>query len=103
MQNDNGVDGSGKEGGKGDDSGSRLNTGQLVGLGTNVAAGVGVMTFAGYYLDRKQGDGYVWTMCGLGVGLLYGAYEIWKVIRMLNLENNSNARSRNKEIGRAHV
>jgi hypothetical protein len=74
--------------GRGDNVNPGINTGQVVALGTNVAVGVGILTFAGYYVDRRQGEGYIWTMCGLGAGLLYGAYEIWKVIRMLNLENN---------------
>ena len=67
-------------------AGASWKAGQAISLGTNLVVGVGLFTFAGYYADTKHGGGYMWTLCGLGLGLVYGAYEIWKVIRILNSE-----------------
>ena len=57
---------------------------QAITLGTNLAVGMGLFTFLGYYADKNLGGGFFWTLCGMGLGLVYGAYEIWKVIRLLN-------------------
>lgn len=58
--------------------------GQAISLGTNLVVGVGLFTFLGYYIDSKRGGGIFWTMCGMVLGLAYGAYEIWKVIITLS-------------------
>ncbi|MDD4871389.1 MAG: AtpZ/AtpI family protein [Kiritimatiellae bacterium] len=63
---------------------------QAIALGSNLAVGMGLFTFLGYYVDHKRGGGFFWTMCGMGLGLLYGAYEIWKVIRVLSSNNDNN-------------
>ena len=34
--------------------------------------------------DRKHGGGIFWTLVGMFLGLIYGAYEFWIVVRMLN-------------------
>ena len=60
-----------------------------VGLGTNVAVGVGLFTFIGYYIDRKQGDGMLWTLTGLIIGFFYMFYEFWKLIKVLNKGSES--------------
>jgi len=58
--------------------------GQAMVLGTNLAVAMAVFTLAGYYIDRKRGGEFFWTLCGMGLGLAYGAWEIWKTIRLLN-------------------
>jgi hypothetical protein len=55
-----------------------------MGLSLNWAAGMLLCTLGGVFLDRKTGGGYGWTLGGMFMGLLYGAYETWKVIRALN-------------------
>lgn len=62
--------------------------GQAIALGSNLAVGMALFTFFGYYVDQKRGGGILWTLCGMGVGLIYGAYEIWKVVRVLKDEEN---------------
>ena len=49
-----------------------------------MAGGVVVFTLAGYYLDQKRGGGKAWTLCGIFMGLFYGAYEVWKVVRQIS-------------------
>lgn len=61
--------------------------GQAMMLGTNLAAAMAVFAFIGYYVDNKRGGGITWTLCGVGLGLVYGAYEIWKTIILLNSED----------------
>ena len=58
--------------------------GQASALGTNLVVGMGLFTFIGYYIDRKHGGGIFWTLVGMFLGLIYGAYEFWIVVRMLN-------------------
>ena len=58
--------------------------GQVVMLGTNVAVGMTLFTLLGYYIDSKRGGGHGWTVAGAILGFLYGGYEFWKTIRMLN-------------------
>jgi F0F1-type ATP synthase assembly protein I len=49
-----------------------------------MAAGVVVFTLVGYYIDQKRGGGKAWTLCGIFMGLFYGAYEVWKVVRQIS-------------------
>ena len=58
--------------------------GTAISLGLNMAVGVVVFTLAGYWLDQKRGGGKAWTLCGIILGLFYGAYEVWKVVRQLS-------------------
>lgn len=59
--------------------------GQALNLGLNCAVGMAVFSFLGYWLDeRRGGDRLLFTLLGMTLGLAYGAYEVWKVIRMLN-------------------
>ena len=58
--------------------------GTAISLGLNMAVGVVVFTLAGYWVDQKRGGGKAWTLCGIFMGLFYGAYEVWKVVRQLS-------------------
>jgi hypothetical protein len=64
--------------------GERNELGRALMLGMNFAVGMAVFSFLGYYLDSKRGEGAIlFTLCGIALGLAYGAYEVWIVIRML--------------------
>jgi len=58
--------------------------GAAINLGLNMAVGVAVFTAVGYYVDQRFGGGRAFTLCGIFLGLLYGAYEVWKVVRQIN-------------------
>ena len=73
------TEGSGKASG-----GAMRHIGSAMALGTNLAAGMALFTFIGYWIDGKRGGGIFWTVCGMFMGLLYGAYEVWKVIRFMS-------------------
>jgi ATP synthase protein I len=62
----------------------RLTIGAAASLGLDFAVGMAIFAFGGYWLDRRQGTGEFWTLCGVFVGLLYGAYEVWKLVRQLD-------------------
>ena len=65
--------------------GERNEMGRALTLGMNFAVGMALFSFLGYYLDSKRGPGAMFfTVCGIVLGLAYGAYEVWIVIRMLN-------------------
>lgn len=53
-------------------------------MGLNMAVGVAVFTLLGYSIDQKRGGGKGWTLVGIFMGLFYGAYEVWKVVRQLS-------------------
>lgn len=55
-------------------------------LGMNFAVGMVLLSYLGSQLDRRRGGGYGWTLTGLALGLLYGAYEVWKLARQSNDE-----------------
>ena len=56
-------------------------------LGTQLAAGIAIFSFLGHFFDKKRGGGYAFTLLGIFLGLFYGGYEVWKVVRELNYEN----------------
>ena len=63
----------------------RSEMGRAVMMGLNFAVGMAVFTFLGYYIDQRRGGGSIlFTVCGMVLGLAYGAYEAWMVIRILN-------------------
>lgn len=62
----------------------RSELGQAIMLGTNFAVGMALFSFVGWYIDQKRGGGLLFTFFGMAMGLLYGGYEVWKVVRLLN-------------------
>ncbi|MCE9616678.1 MAG: AtpZ/AtpI family protein [Lentisphaerae bacterium] len=52
-----------------------------VNLGLNFAVGIALLTYVGHWLDARRGGGSGWTLTGMFLGLVYGAYETWKVVR----------------------
>ena len=58
--------------------------GQALQLGYSLTIGMAVFALLGLYVDRRKGGGIFWTICGMFLGLLYGAYEVWKAVRNLN-------------------
>lgn len=57
---------------------------QALTLGTQLAAGMAVFAGLGIYVDHRRGGGEAGTLIGIFLGLFYGAYEVWKLVRSLN-------------------
>lgn len=58
--------------------------GAALAFGTNFAAGMAVFAGLGWYIDhRRGGDGQPFALAGIFLGLFYGGYELWKLIRVL--------------------
>ena len=56
--------------------------GPALALGTNLTAGMVLCSLGGYYIDGKFGvEENYFTLGGMFVGLLYCAYEVWKIVR----------------------
>ncbi len=67
------------------EAGVRGELNQALSLGMNFAVGMAVFSFIGFYIDQRRGDDRIlFTIIGMVMGLAYGAYEVWKVIRILN-------------------
>jgi F0F1-type ATP synthase assembly protein I len=71
------------------DARERTKYAQAISLGITLAVGVGLFSFLGYYIDQKRGTGMFWTLCGVVTGLAYGAYEVWRVTRLLDTPGNN--------------
>lgn len=52
-------------------------------FGLQFATGMALFSYLGYQLDRRRGGGIAWTMGGAILGLVYGAYELWKLLRSM--------------------
>lgn len=65
-------------------AGVRDELSQALNLGLNFAAGMALFSFLGLWADHRVGHGMWFTLLGMALGLSYGAYEVWKVIRLLN-------------------
>ena len=62
-------------------------TGAALGYGTNFAAGMAVFAGLGWYIDHRRGeDGQGFSLAGIFLGLFYGGYELWKLVRVLQRE-----------------
>ncbi len=60
---------------------------QAVALGYTFAAGMFVFTMLGYYIDKKRGGDGGWTLVGMFMGLGYGGYELWKLVRQISRQD----------------
>ena len=56
--------------------------GAALALGTNMAAGMAVFAFLGYFVGKKLGHTDGGILVGLFLGLFYGGYEVWKVVKV---------------------
>jgi len=66
--------------------------------GTTLILGAGVVNRGGSWLDHQKGGGWRWTLAGLVLGLVYIAYETWKLVRLLRDESRQPTdRDRNDE------
>lgn len=71
---------------------------QAVMLGMNFAVGMAIFSFLGFYVDQKRGQGGIlFSVIGICLGLAYGGYEVWKVIRILNAQAADACRPRPRE------
>ena len=78
-----------ESGGKSDrDGAGGLHVGQALLLGTNLAIGMAVFTFGGYWIGSICGGGVFWTLGGMLLGFAFSVYEVWKVVSALNKELN---------------
>jgi hypothetical protein len=59
-----------------------------ISFGANFAAGIGVFCFIGYKVGKKTGHQTLFTLLGFFLGMAYGGYELWKIVRRLNQAEN---------------
>jgi len=51
-------------------------------LGSSLALAMGLFAWGGMALDERFGTEPLGVVCGLLLEILFGVYEVWKVIRM---------------------
>jgi len=68
---------------KNKESGSKINASH-VSFGLNVTVGMILFMGGGYCLDKKIGEGSVWTLVGIFLGFIYCIYEAWKIVREID-------------------
>ncbi|MFT5169619.1 MAG: hypothetical protein ACI8Q2_000230 [Candidatus Omnitrophota bacterium] len=54
---------------------------QFSSIGIQMAVGMGVFTYCGYWIDQRVGAGQLATLIGMFFGLFYCGYEVWKFIK----------------------
>jgi F0F1-type ATP synthase assembly protein I len=82
------------------DERQRAGIGAAISFGTTFAVGVAVFTAMGWWIDKKRGGETQWfTLGGIFAGLLFGAYELWKLLRLLNGADDS-AKKKNDGTGK---
>lgn len=59
-------------------------------FGTSLVLGAGVLILAGYWMDQRAGGGYIRTIIGLCLAMLYVAYEVWKLASSLKAGPGAN-------------
>lgn len=55
-----------------------------IGFGSSFAGGMAVFGLGGHWLDSKTGHEHLFTLIGIGLGLVYGVWEMWKLITISN-------------------
>lgn len=60
--------------------------GAALGFGIQFAVAMGLFSWLGMKMDQRRGGGQAFTLLGVFLGLGYGGYELWKLIRLLNAE-----------------
>ena len=53
-------------------------------IGLNVAVGFFLLSYIGFRLDEKKGSDHYFLLGGIILGLIYCAYELWKLARQMN-------------------
>ena len=51
-------------------------------LGSSFALAMGLFAWLGHRWDEKQGSAPWGVLAGVGLGFLYGGYEVWKITRV---------------------
>ena len=64
-----------------------------VGFGSSFAGGMALFALGGHWLDKKTGHESLFTLIGIGLGLLYGAWELWKLITISNRQAENKKRN----------
>ncbi|MCC5846746.1 MAG: AtpZ/AtpI family protein [Verrucomicrobia bacterium] len=59
--------------------GNRTHPGVL--FGSSFAVAMGLFGWLGHLWDEKTGRAPLGVLLGISVGLIYGAYEVWKLVR----------------------
>jgi hypothetical protein len=72
-------------------------SGPAVGFGTSFAVGMALFALGGHWLDGKTGREPLFTLLGIGLGLLYGAWELWKLITMTNQQAEDRKRNQSDD------
>lgn len=54
-------------------------------MGSSFAVAMGVFAWLGHRWDEKTGREPLGVLLGVGVGFIYGAYEVWKLTRTVDV------------------
>ena len=59
-----------------------------IGLGYQFIAAILFFVGIGYFFDSKLDGGYLFTLIGVALAFLYGGYEVWKLVKVLEEEDS---------------
>ena len=70
----------------------KKNQGSAIGLGSSAASAFGLLGFGGYYLDQKYKTEVLFTLIGIFLALIWIFYEVWKIVRISNEEDDGSGK-----------
>ena len=68
-----------------------------IGFGSSFAIGMAIFALGGHWLDKKTGRESLFTLLGVGLGLIYGVWEIWKLVTFSNRDDTRDDQPKNGE------
>ena len=77
---------------------AKKSTNPAVGFGSSFAGGMAVFGLGGHWLDEKTGREPLFTLIGVGLGLFYGAWEVWKLVTMSNQKIHKNQQNKAESV-----
>ena len=60
-----------------------------LGLGYQLMAAFMIFAGSGYYLDKKYDTSHLYTLIGVALAFLYGGYEVWKLVTVMEREDRN--------------
>lgn len=78
----------------GDHSEEKRRLNPAIGFGTSFAVGMVIFALGGHWLDVKFGHESLFTLLGIFLGLIYGGWELWKLIALENLGSDQKQHDR---------
>ena len=59
-------------------------------LGIVIALAMSGFTLLGVWLDKRYGTGFIFTLAGLALAVVFVGYELWKLTKLIDKDETQN-------------